>query len=62
MDADEDMEGLIEEAAEVLAGVIDIAEECPTSTALISLTPLANLPTRNGPHSVKAVGDPISLS
>ena len=30
VDADEDMEGVMGEAAEVVAGVIEIAEECPT--------------------------------
>ena len=62
VDADKDMEGVMGEAAEVVAGVIEIAEECLTSTALISPTPLANLPTKNGPRSVQAVGKPMSLS
>ena len=50
------------EAAEVVARVIEIAKECPTSTAFISLNPLAHLPTKNGPRSVQAVGKPMSLS
>ena len=62
VDADEDMEVVMEEAAEVVAGVIEIAEECLTSMALISPTPLAHLPTKNEPLSVQALGDPISLS
>ena len=62
VDADKDMEGVMGEAAEVVAGVIEIAEECPTSTSLISPTPLANLPTKNGPRLVQAVGEPMSLS
>ena len=62
VDADEDLEGLMEDALEVVAQVAEIAEECLTSTALISPTPLANLPKNNGPRSVQAVGDPISLS
>ena len=49
-------------AAEVVAGVIEIAEECPTSMALIYPTPLAHLPTNNGPRLVQAVGEPMSLS
>ena len=61
VDPDEDMEGVMGEAAEVVAGVIEIAEECTTSTALISLNPLAHLTTKNGTHSVQAVGDPMSL-
>ena len=61
VDAEEDMEGVTEEDAEVVSGVIEIAEECPTSTALISPTPLAHLPIKNGPRLVQAVGDPISL-
>ena len=62
MDADKDMEGVMEKAAEVVARVIEIAEERPTSTALISPTPLANLPTKNGPLLVQEVGKPMSLS
>ena len=62
VDADEHMEGVMEEAAEVVAGVIEIAEECLTSTALISPTPLAHLLTKNGPRSVQAVGEPMLLS
>ena len=62
VDADEDNEGVMGEATEVVSGVIDIAEECLTSTALISPTPLAHLPTKNEPHSVQAVGEPMSLS
>ena len=62
VDADEDKERVVEESAEVLAGVIEIAEECPTSTALISPTPLTYLLTNNGPCSVQAVGKPMSLS
>ena len=62
VDADEYMEGLMREAAEVVAGVIEIVEECPTSTALVSPTPLAHLPTKNGPRSVQAMGEPMSLS
>ena len=62
VDTDEDMESVLEEAAEVLARVIQIAEECTTSMSLISPTPLAHLPTKNGPHLVQAVGDPMSLS
>ena len=42
MDADEYLEEVMGEAAEVVAGVAAIAEQCPTSTALISLTPLAH--------------------
>ena len=61
MDTD-NTEGLMGEAAEVVAGVIEIEEECPTSTALISTTPLAHLPMKNGPRSVQAVGEPMSLS
>ena len=61
VDADEDMEGLMGNTAEVVAGVIEIAEEFPTSTALISPTPLNNLPTKNGPRSVQEVGKPMSL-
>ena len=56
-DVDEDMEGVMEEAAEVVDGVIEMAEECPTSAALISPTPLAHLTTKNGPRSVQAVGE-----
>ena len=62
VEADEEMVGVMEEAAEVGAGVIEIAEECPTSTALISLTPLMHLLTKNRPLSVQAVGMPMSLS
>ena len=62
VDKYEDMEGVMEEAAEVVAVVIEIAEECPTSTALIYPTPLVHLPTKNGPRSVQAVGEPMSLS
>ena len=62
VDVDEDMEGVMGESAEVVAGVIEITEECPTSTALISPTPLAHLQTKNGPRSVQAVGKPMSLS
>ena len=56
------MEGVMGEAAEVVAGVREIAEECPTSTALIYPTPLAHLPMKNVPRSVQAVGKPMSLS
>ena len=56
MDVDKDMEGLMGESAEVVAGVIEIAEECTTSTALISSIPLAHVPAKNGPRSVQAVG------
>ena len=62
VDEDEDMEGVMGEALEVVAGVIEILEECPTSMSLISPTPLAHLPTKNGPRSVQAVGKPMSLS
>ena len=62
VDEDEDMEGVMGEAAEVVAGVIEIAEEFPTSAALISPTPLTHLPTKNRPRSVQAVGKPMSLS
>ena len=62
VDADRDMKRVMEKAAEVVARVIDIAEECPTSTALIYPTPLAHLPTKNGPCSFQAVGKPMSLS
>ena len=62
VDADEDMEGVTGEAGEVVAGVIEIAEECTTSAALISPTPLAHLPMKKGTRSVQAVGDPMSLS
>ena len=62
VDADEDMEGVMEEATEVVARLIEIAEEYTTSTALISPTPLAHLPTKNGPCSVQAVGKPMSFS
>ena len=61
VDADEDMEGVMEEAAEVVAGVIEIAEEFLTPTALISPIPLEYLLTKNGPRSVQAVGEPMSL-
>ena len=61
VDADEDMEGVMGVAAEVVTGVIEIAEECLTSTALIYPTPLAHLPTKNVPHLVQAVGEPMSL-
>ena len=61
VDNDEDMEGVMEEAAEDVAGVIEIAEECPKSKELISPTPLAHLQTKNGPLSVQAVGEPMSL-
>ena len=61
VDADKDMEGVMGEAAEVVAGLIEIAEECLTSTALIYPTPLAHLPTKNVPHLVQAVGEPMSL-
>ena len=61
-DVNEDMEGVTEEAAEVVAGVIKIAEECLTSMALISPTPLAHLPTKNGPRLAQAVGESMSLS
>ena len=47
VDADKDMEGVMGEAAEVVAGVIEISEECLSSMAFISLTPLAHLPTKN---------------
>ena len=62
VDVDKDMEGVMGESAEVVAGVIEITEECPTSTALISPNPLAHLQTKNGPRSVQAVGKPMSLS
>ena len=62
VDADKDMEGVMGEDVEVVARVIEIAEECPTSTALISPTPLAHLLTKNGPLSVQAVGETMSLS
>ena len=62
VDADEDREGVMEEAVEVVSGVADIAEECLTSTALISLTPRAHLLTNNRLRSVQAVRDLISLS
>ena len=62
VDAEEDMEGLMGEAAEVVAGVIEIAEEYPASTALIYRTPLAHLPTKNGPCLVQAVVKPMSLN
>ena len=62
IDADKDMGGVMGEAAEIVSRVIEIAEECTTSTALISLTPLAHLLTKNGPSLVQAVGEPISLS
>ena len=62
VDADEGLEGVMEEAADVVSGVAEIAEQCPTSTALISPTPLAHLPTKNGTRSVQAVGEIISLS
>ena len=62
VDAHKYFEVLMEEAAYVVDGVEEIAEECPTSTALIYPTPLAHLPTKNGPRSVQAVGEPISLS
>ena len=61
VDADKDIEVVIEEAAEVVSRVIEIAYKCPTSTALISPTPLAHLPTKNETHSVQAVGEPMSL-
>ena len=62
VDADGDMEGVMEEAAELVAGVIDISEEYSTSTALISPTPLAHLPTKNEPRLVQEVWEPMSLS
>ena len=62
VDTDKDMKGAIKEDVEVVAVVIEIAEECPTSTALISPTPLAHLPTKNGPRLVQAVGEPMLLS
>ena len=62
VDTDEDMEGVMGEASEVVARVIEIAEERLTLTALISPTPLAHLPTKIGPRSVQAVGEPMSLS
>ena len=61
-DAEKNLEGVMEEAAELVSGVAEIAEECPTSTALISPTPLTHLPTKSGPRSVQEVGKPISLS
>ena len=61
-DVDADVEEDLEEAAEEMAGVAEIAEECPTSTALISPTPLACLPTNNGLRSVQAVDKLMSLS
>ena len=62
MDMDKDMKGVMGDAAEVVAGVIEIAEECPTSTALISPTPLAHLPTKKGTHLVQELGNHMSLS
>ena len=62
VDAGKDIKGVMGEANEIVAGVIKIAEECPTLTTFISPTPFAHLPTKNGPRSVQAVGDPISLS
>ena len=59
-EADKDMEGVMEEAVEVVVGVIEIAEECQTSTALKSTTPIAHLPKKNGPRSVQAVDEPMS--
>ena len=61
VDADKDLEGVMEEAAEVVARLAEIAEECLTSTALIYPTPLARLLTKNGLCLVQAVGDLISL-
>ena len=62
MDGEKDVEVVTVESAEVVAGVIEIAEECLTSTALISPTPLVHLPTKNGPRSFQTVGKPMSLS
>ena len=42
VEADEDMEGVMGDATEVVAGAIEIAEECLTSTPLIYPTPLAH--------------------
>ena len=50
VDADKDMGGVTEEATEVVAVLMEITEECPTSTALIYPTPLAHLPMKNGPR------------
>ena len=61
VDAEEDMEVVMEEAAEVVVGVIEIALEYLISTELISPTAFAHLPTKNGPRSVQAVGEPMSL-
>ena len=62
VDADKDLEEVEEEAAELVAVVAEIVEECLTSTALTSPTPLAHLPTKNGPRLVQAVGEPMSLN
>ena len=62
MDVYKDMEGVMGEAAEVVARVIEIAEECTTSTTLISPTPLAHSPTKNGPRLVQVVVNTMSLS
>ena len=43
VDADENSEGVMEKAAELVAGLAEIADECLNSTALIYLTPLARL-------------------
>ena len=57
VDADKDLEEVVEEAAEEVAGVAEVAEECPTSTVLISPAPLIRLPTKKGLRSVQAVGE-----
>ena len=62
VDADKDKEGVTEKAVEAVAGVIEIAEECLTSTALIYPTPLAHLLTKNGPLLDQVVGKTMSLS
>ena len=54
--AAKNMEEVVEEAAEEVAGVAEVAEECLTSTALISPTTLALLPTKNGLRSVQEGG------
>ena len=61
VDADKYLEEVMEEAAEEVARVGEVVEECQTSTALISPTPLTRLLTKNGPQSVQAVSELMSL-
>ena len=61
VDADEYLEEVKEDATEVVTRGAETMEGFPTSTALISLTSLAHLLTKNGLRSVQAVGKLISL-